>query len=127
LVKQITTLLRPGGIFILDVETPNYFKESREKNTWFSQDTGFFMNEPHVCLESRLHYPNHLYLDRYILIPSSGVPRVIQNWHQAFTPESLAAEITAQGLQLQSWYSDVSGAPYTEDCPILCGVFQKPS
>ncbi|WP_052078888.1 class I SAM-dependent DNA methyltransferase [Spirochaeta lutea] len=118
--------LRPGGLFILDVETPVFFRSRADSQTWYAQDSGFFMDSPHVCLESLLSYPDNLHLERYILVPEQGEPRVILNWHQAFTPETLKPEFTARGFELVSWYSDVAGQPFLPDTPILCGVFRKP-
>jgi hypothetical protein len=52
-----------------------------------------------------------LVLDKYTVIEASRT-RMIYNWQQAYSRESLMHEFTENGLNIREWYADVAGREY---------------
>jgi len=125
LLKKIKKALRPGGMLIFDVFTPKHFKHRKKKNEWFYEESGFFKNEPYLCLESYVPYPGDLHLEHYILMTQSGACDAIRNWHQAFTKACLKEEIESAGLKIQSFFADVKGTEFFPESKTLCAVVRK--
>lgn len=57
-----------------------------------------------------------LVLDKYTLVEAART-RVIYNWLQHFTPQSLERELSECGLVVDAIYGDVAGSPYSPESP----------
>jgi len=115
LLANVRTALKPGGCFILDVTTPRLRQKYGLKNGWYAAKQGFWKPEAHLVLEHGFAYPNDIFLDQYIVIEGDGKISVYRNWFQDYTPETIRAELTAGGFEVESLWGDLTGLPYTPD------------
>jgi hypothetical protein len=60
-------------------------------------------------------------LDKYTIIEESRT-RVVYNWLQHFSKESLQDEFTANGFTVEEIYSDVAGTPFNPESPEMAIV-----
>ena len=118
--------LADSGALVLDVPSLSFFGQAEEKRTFEKADGGTFWSaEPHYIFKNTFLYPKEkLYLDKYVILERSRT-REIYNWLQCFSPETLAAEFKANGLQLTETYGDVAGAPYDAEAIQFAAVGRK--
>lgn len=115
LLANVRKALKPGGCFILDVSTPRLRQKHGLKNGWYATGQGFWKPGPHLVLEQGFSYPGDLFLDQYTVIEGDGKISVYRNWFQDYTPETIRAELTAGGFEVESLWSDLTGTPITPD------------
>lgn len=127
LVRKFTTLLNPGGAVLLDAYTLNTFALREEtirceKNLlhgfWSRQDYYGFLN---VFKYER----EKVVLDKYTIVEPSRT-RVIYNWLQYFSPETLTQELESGGLVVEHRLSDVAGTPFSETSQEMAIIARKP-
>ena len=63
-------------------------------------------------------------LDKYTIVEETGT-RVVYNWLQHFSRESLQDEFTANGFKVEGVYSDVAGTPFNPKSPEIAIVAVK--
>jgi hypothetical protein len=63
-------------------------------------------------------------LDKYTIIEESR-KRVVYNWLQCFSQESLKCEFEEHGFMVEEIYSDVTGKSYILDSPEIAIVAKK--
>ncbi len=115
LLANVQRALKPGGWFVLDVTTPHLRQRLGLKNGWYAAQSGFWKPGPHLVLEEGFAYDNDLYLDQYIVIEENGKISVYRNWFQDYTPDTIRAELEANGFTVESLWGDLTGAPYQPD------------
>lgn len=64
--------------------------------------------------ESSINYAMKVTLDKYTIIEKSQT-RVVYNWLQPFSQESVRKEFEESGFQVDSFYSNVAGDPFDPD------------
>jgi hypothetical protein len=102
LLSKIQAALKPDGMFIFDVSTPNLASHQGEHTQWEALETGFWCEGPHLALTQTFDYPEKdIYLDQYIIIKADGALRIYRNWFQDFDREGITAEVEAAGLAVQ--------------------------
>ncbi|WP_260679517.1 SAM-dependent methyltransferase [Streptomyces albidoflavus] len=129
LLAAVRERLAPGGSFVLDVDAVAAFAEVEEGCAYApGLMDGFWSPEPYVGFRHTLRYAEDevpgggpVSLDKYDILTADR-HRVFCNWVRHFTPETLAAELTAAGLTLREAYGDLAGAPYAPDGPHFAGV-----
>ncbi|MCG8510777.1 MAG: class I SAM-dependent methyltransferase [Rhodospirillales bacterium] len=106
-------LLADGGAILLDVLSLNHFESVAEKRSIeYVPDGGFWAAGPHFVLCHSFKYQDDFVtLDKYNIVEPDRV-RDVYNWLQAFSPQTLAAEMEAQGLRVAEALGDVAGAPF---------------
>lgn len=125
LLKKIYKALKPGGKFIFDVFTPK--KRNPEKKSWHTaQGSGFWSENPHICLEAIYQYDNEdqAELNQYIVLTEQSVA-YYHIWHHYFTKEKLLHELRKAGFPTFEWYDDVAGKSYTGNGEMICAVAIK--
>jgi SAM-dependent methyltransferase len=125
LLACVRTALKPGGCFILDVTTPRCRQKHGLKNGWYATEQGFWKPGPHLVLEQGFAYPDDLFLDQYIVIEGEGNISVYRNWFQDYTPETIRAELTAGGFEIENLLGNLTGLPYTPDSEWIGIVARK--
>ncbi|MFD6379682.1 class I SAM-dependent methyltransferase [Streptomyces albidoflavus] len=129
LLAAVRERLAPGGSFVLDVDAVAAFAEVEEGCAYApGLMDGFWSPEPYTGFRHTFRYAEDevpgggpVSLDKYDILTAGG-HRVFCNWVRHFTPETLAAELTAAGLTLREAYRDLAGAPYAPDGPHFAGV-----
>ena len=117
--KKLLTIikqhLKPGGHFILDVVSQNYFYNVTEKagyelegqNGFWSKDEAYIF---HNCFKYESEFVT---LDKFSIFESNRSWEVY-NWMQSFTLESLKAELSEFGLMFTDQIGDLTGAVYDQ-------------
>jgi len=124
LVNKVYAVLKPGGLFILDVFTDKFFSKKTNKTSWtLCENGGFWSAEPHICLEATyLYEKNTVAVDQYIVITNGGVKEYL-TWNTAYSAEKLTDELLP--FKIKAMYGDVGGSPYTGEGETLCAVLEK--
>jgi SAM-dependent methyltransferase len=127
LISKVYQALKPGGLFIFDVNTDKYFMRNKvNKASWkLFNDGGYWSEKAHICLEATYLYENNeVAADQYVIITSTGVKRYL-NWFASFNVDKLTDEVLPFGFKVKGVYDDVSGAPYTGEAETLCFVLER--
>jgi len=115
MLKKFYSQLLPGGSLLLDVYSLNAFRQRVERTT-FGMDLmdGFWSAERYYGFLSTFRYEDEkVVLDKYTIVQANRT-RVVCNWMQYFSPESLRSEFETAGFHDQELYGDVAGAPFDE-------------
>jgi SAM-dependent methyltransferase len=125
LLRKVYQALKPNGKFIFDVFTPRMRKD--ESRSWhYCENSGFFSEKPHVCLESVYQYADddNTELRQYIVIAEENV-HCYNIWDHFFTKEALLSEIQCAGFKAFEFYGDIAGKEFSDAGETICGVFTK--
>ena len=115
LLNRVHQALKPGGRLILDVSTPALHRTVKLKNNWYAADGCFWKPGPHLVLEQGYTYPGDVFLDQYIVLDGDGKISLYRNWFQAYTAESIRAELESNHFKVESLWSDLAGTPFTPE------------
>lgn len=113
MLDKFRGLLRPGGALLLDVYSLRAF-EDKSETAAFGKNLmdGFWSAQPYFGFLSTFKYEKELVtLDKYTIFEPDRT-RVIHNWLQYFSPESLASELARHGLIVEEFFGDVAGGRY---------------
>lgn len=119
LLAKFRTLLKDGGSVLLDVYSMAAYSNRQEVSTYEkNQLNHFWHKEEYYCFLNTFKYEaDFVVLDKYSIFPEKGEPETVYNWLQYFSPESLAKELAAAGLEVTNFYGDVSGQTFSEELP----------
>lgn len=126
MLNKYHSFLKPGGSVLLDVHSLNFFNQREETATYeLNQLNGFWSSDDYYCFVNTFKYEEEkVTLDKYTIIDESGT-RVVYNWLQAFSKESLREEFVTNGFKVDEIYSDVAGTPFNQDLSELAVVASK--
>lgn len=124
LLSKIHQALRPGGRFIVDVNTPNVYQGREETKTWTFQESGFWNSSPHLCLDAFYRYKNNTMLNQAVIVTEDSV-QSYNLWDHTFTLEELKTDLTEHGFEEIEFYGDVAGTEYTPGGNTICAVAKK--
>jgi SAM-dependent methyltransferase len=118
-IKMLTrfhTLLEPGGAVLLDVHSIHRFDRQEEKAIYeVDLMNGFWAPGRYYGFWNTFKYEEEkVVLDKYTIIESRRT-RIIYNWLQYLTPESLTKEFEKCGFTIESLLADVAGAPFAPE------------
>ena len=126
LLSKFCAFLKPGGHVLLDVHSMNTFNHIEEQaiyarnlldHFWSADDYYGFLNTFKYDREK-------VTLDKYTIIEASRT-RVIYNWLQFFSPDSLQQEFESSGFKVIDFYADVAGAPFSSTSADMAIVAKK--
>lgn len=112
LLTKFRTFLEPDGSILLDVYSLNAF-EQREETARYEVNllNGFWSpNKYYGFLNTFKYEKEKVVLDKYTVI-EEGDTRVVYNWLQYFSPETLEKEFVECGLTIEKFYATVGGTP----------------
>jgi cyclopropane fatty-acyl-phospholipid synthase-like methyltransferase len=126
MLSKYYSFLKPGGHLLLDVHSLNIFNKKEESASYeLNQLDGFWSPDNYYCFLNSFKYnAEKVSLDKYTIIEESG-RRIVYNWLQYFSKESLTHEIEESGLKISEYYSDVSGKEYDPGSDDFCIVAEK--
>jgi SAM-dependent methyltransferase len=126
MLSKFTSLLKPGGSVLLDVYSLNsFYKKGESARYEFNQLDGFWSADDYYCFVNTFIYEKEkVILDKYTIIEESR-KRIVYNWLQYFSPESLKKEFEEHGLHIVEVYSDVAGETLTAESEEMAVVAQK--
>lgn len=126
MLSRFQSLLKPGGSVLLDVYSLKAFNQKTESATYeLNQLNNFWSPDDYYCFVNTFKYEEEkVVLDKYTIIEESQT-RVVYNWLQHFSKESLSEEFMENGFMVSEVYSNVAGDPYDPDSPEVAIVASK--
>lgn len=125
LLSKIYSALNPNGVLIFDVFTPRYYSNRPEFRSWEYCQTGFWKEEPHICLNSLYRYEDcNTFLSQTITITADSMD-CYNIWEHTFTAGEIKRDLYEAGFTKVEFYGDVAGAKYDPEGEIFCVVAQK--
>jgi len=123
---KFSSLLKPGGSVLLDVYSLNSFNQREELEIYeLNQLNGFWSPEDYYCFVNTFKYKQEkVILDKYTIIEELRT-RVVYNWLQYFSRESLQKEFEENGFAVQGVYSDVAGAAFKPESTEIAFVAKR--
>ncbi|MBW2554513.1 MAG: class I SAM-dependent methyltransferase [Deltaproteobacteria bacterium] len=126
MLSKFNSLLKPDGSVLLDVYSLNSFNQREESATYeLNQLNGFWSPEDYYCFVNIFKYEKEkVILDKYTIIEESR-KRVVYNWLQYYSKDSLRNEFEENGFKVEELYSDVAGKAFTSESTELAIVAKK--
>ena len=114
MLSKFNSLLKPDGSVLLDVYSLNSFNQREESATYeLNQLNGFWSPEDYYCFVNIFKYEEEkVILDKYTIIEESR-KRVVYNWLQYFSKESLRKEFEQNGFKVEEIFSNVAGKTFS--------------
>ena len=126
MLSKFNVLLKPGGSVLLDVYSLNSFNQREESATYeLNQLNGFWSPEDYYCFVNTFKYEKEkVILDKYTIIEELR-KRVVYNWLQYFSPDSLREEFEENGFKIEETYFDVAGKIFSPESLEFAVVAKK--
>jgi 2-polyprenyl-3-methyl-5-hydroxy-6-metoxy-1,4-benzoquinol methylase len=126
MLSKFNSLLKPDGSVLLDVYSLNSFNQREESATYeLNQLNGFWSPEDYYCFVNIFKYEEEkVILDKYTIIEESR-KRVVYNWLQCYSKDSLRNEFEENGFKVEELYSDVAGKSFTSGSTEIAIVAKK--
>ncbi len=126
MLSKFHSLLKPDGSVLLDVYSLNSYNQKEESATYeLNQLSGFWSPADYYCFVNTFKYEKEkVILDKYTIIEESK-KRIVYNWLQYFSKDSLIKEFEENGFKVEETYSDVGGKAFSSDSIEIAIVAKK--
>ncbi len=126
MLAKFYSFLKPGGSLLLDVHTLNTFNSRDEVALYeLNQLDGFWSPDNYYGFLNTFKYDEEkVTLDKYTIIEKARI-RVVYNWLQYFSQDSLREEFEKNGFEVIEFYSDIASLPFSPDSPDMAVVARK--
>jgi len=126
MLSKFHSLLKPEGSVLLDVYSLNSFNQKEESATYeLNQLNGFWSPEDYYCFVNTFKYEKEkVILDKYTIIEESR-KRVVYNWLQYYSKDSLQNEFEDNGFKVEELYSNVAGKVFDSESTEIAVVAKK--
>ena len=126
ILSKFSSLLKPGGSVLIDVYSLNSYNQKEESATYeLNQLNGFWSPEDYYCFVNTFKYDKeNVILDKYTIIEESR-KRIVYNWLQYFSKDSLQNEFEENGFKVEGMYSDVAGTTFNHESVEIAIVANK--
>lgn len=126
LLARFHKFLKPGGSVLLDVHSLNTFNCRDEIITYErNQLDNFWSPENYYGFLNTFKYDKEkITLDKYTIVEEART-RVVYNWLQYFSRDSLLEELEENRFKVEEFYSDVAGSAFSSDSPDMAVVARK--
>jgi SAM-dependent methyltransferase len=126
LLAKFYKFLKPGGSVLLDVHSLNTFNGRDEVATYERNQLDNFWSSGNYYgfLNTFKYNKEKVTLDKYTIIEKART-RVVYNWLQYFSQNSLREEFEENGLEAEEFYSDVAGSDFSQESPDIAIVAKK--
>lgn len=115
LLNTFHTLLKDDGCILLDVYSLHGFAARTEIASYeHNHMNGFWSKNDYYCFFNIFKYDDEkVTLDKYTIIEENTSNTTVYNWLQYFSQTALTNELNACGFDIQAFFDDVSGTPYS--------------
>jgi 2-polyprenyl-3-methyl-5-hydroxy-6-metoxy-1,4-benzoquinol methylase len=126
MLSKFHSLLKPDGSVLLDVYSLKSFNQKEESTIYeLNQLNGFWSPDDYYCFVNTFKYEEEkVILDKYTIIEESR-RRVVYNWLQYFSKESIKKEFEQNGFKVEEVFSDVAGKTFGPESPEIAIVAKK--
>ena len=126
MLSKFNSLLKPDGSVMLDVYSLNSFDQKEESATYeLNQLNGFWSPGDYYCFVNTFKYEKEkVILDKYTIIEELR-ERVVYNWLQCYSKDSIRNEFEESGFKVEELYSDVAGKAFTSESTEFAIVAKK--
>ena len=126
ILKKFYKFLKPDGSVLIDVYSMNAFNQREETETYeHSPLNGFWSPENYYCFQNIFKYDEEkVILDKYTIIEEKRT-RIVYNWLQYYSEDSLRREFEENGFTVEGFYSDVTGTPISPESLEIVIVAKK--
>jgi 2-polyprenyl-3-methyl-5-hydroxy-6-metoxy-1,4-benzoquinol methylase len=126
MLSKFHSLLKPDGSVLLDVYSLSSFQKKEESVTYeLNQLNGFWSPDDYYGFVNSFKYEKEkVSLDKYTIIEKSRV-RVVYNWLQYYSKDSLVKEFGESDFMIEEYYSDVAGIEFIPESPEIAVVAKK--
>jgi 2-polyprenyl-3-methyl-5-hydroxy-6-metoxy-1,4-benzoquinol methylase len=126
MLLKFFSLLKPNGSVLLDVYSLNSFNQKQESAIYeLNQLSRFWSPDDYYCFVNTFKYDQEkVTLDKYTIIEESQT-KVVYNWLQYFSKDSLKKEFTENGFTIEAVYSDVAGTTFNPESLEIALVAKK--
>ena len=126
LLGKFRKFLKSGGSILLDVHSLNTFNNREVSATYERNQLNNFWapGDYYGFLNTFKYDKEKVTLDKYTIIEESRT-RVVYNWLQYFSRESLREEFEENGFKAEEFYSDVAGAPIYPESPDIAIIAKE--
>ncbi len=126
MLSKFSSLLKPEGSVLIDVYSLNSFDQKEESATYeLNQLNSFWSPDDYYCFVNTFKYDcERVVLDKYTIIENAR-KRVVYNWLQYFSPDSLKKEFGENGFKIEEMYSDVAGTIFSPESVEFAIVAKK--
>ncbi|MCP4252405.1 MAG: methyltransferase domain-containing protein [Candidatus Scalindua sp.] len=109
-LKKFYKFLKPGGSVLIDVYSMNAFGQREETETYeHSRLDGFWSPGNYYCFQNIFKYEEEkVVLDKYTIIEEKRT-RIVYNWLQHYSKDTLREEFEENGFEVEEFYSDLTG------------------
>ncbi len=127
LLGKFKSILKPEGSILMDVYSLNAFEKKIESATYEkNQLFGFWSPNDYYAFVNTFKYEDEkIILDKYTVFEANSAERIIYNWLQHFSKDSLQDEFQKNGFMVEEFYSDVAGTVFTPESPEIAIVAKK--
>jgi len=110
LLQKFSSLLKQNGSILLDVYSINSFNQKTESAMYECNHlNNFWSPDEYYCFISSFKYENEkVSLDKYTIIEKNK-KRIIYNWLQHYSKESLKNELESTGFTIKDYFANVAG------------------
>lgn len=125
-LEKFYRFLKSGGSVLIDVYSLNAFNQREETETYeHSQLDGFWSPENYYCFQNTFKYNEEkVVLDKYTVIEEKRT-RVVYNWLQYYSKDSLRQEFEENGFEIEEFYSDLTGTAISPESLEIVIVAKK--
>lgn len=126
LLAKFHKFLKPGGSVLLDVHSLKSFNNRDEVVTYEHNQLDHFWSPDNYYgfLNTFKYDKEKIILDKYTIIEESRT-RIVYNWLQYFSQDSLRKEFEENGFKIEEYYSDVAGTIFSPESVEFAIVAKK--
>lgn len=126
LLEKFRSLLKPGGSVLLDVYSLNTFDRKEESASYeLNQLYGFWSPDDYYGFVNTFKYDKEkVTLEKYTIIEEAR-KRVVYNWLQYYSKDSLIKEFEENSFKVEEIYSDVAGKKFDNKSTEIAIVAKK--
>lgn len=116
MLNKFKNILMPNGSILLDVYSLNSYEKIEEIAEYeFNQQSNFWSPDDYYSFINTFKYDSEkIILEKYTIFEKFRT-RVVYNWLQYYSVDSLKKEFEDNGLNVVEIFSDVSGSSYKQD------------
>ena len=126
LLTKMYRFLKPGGKVLLDVYSLSHFASKNESASYdLNQLNRFWSSDDYYGFLNTFKYDEEkVTLDKYTIIEKERT-RIVYNWLQHFSKETLMGEFEQCGFVVEEFYSDVAGSKFSIESNEIAIVAKK--